>query len=137
MNEPIHDNETPAAELPPPLPPRARGRVLSCGRHYPTAVKMGAILILVLLLLIPLKMIQSVLSERLTRRDEAIANITSTWGGEQLVAGPVLVVPYGLLYVILCQQDYSLLFGTVGLFVALGVVMYATRHIDWYARDEK
>jgi len=44
---------------------------------------------------------------------------------------------YGFLYVIIRQQDYSLLLGTTGLFVALAIVMYATRNIDWYGRDEK
>ena len=44
---------------------------------------------------------------------------------------------YGFLYVILREQDYSLIFGTIGLFVAVGVVMFATRNIDWYAKDEK
>lgn len=48
-----------------------------------------------------------------------------------------LMAIYGFLYVILRQQDYSLLFGTAGLFIVLAVVMYVTRHIDWYARDER
>ena len=43
---------------------------------------------------------------------------------------------YGILYVILRQQDYSLLYGTIGLFVALAVVMYTTRNVDWYAKDK-
>lgn len=42
---------------------------------------------------------------------------------------------YGILYVTLRLQDYSLLLGTAGLFTALAVVMFATRNIDWYARD--
>jgi inner membrane protein len=42
---------------------------------------------------------------------------------------------YGFLYVILREQDYSLLIGTIGLFIALAIVMFATRGIDWYARD--
>jgi len=49
-----------------------------------------------------------------------------------LVAG-VLALTYGYLYVLLQLQDFSLLFGTVGLFAALGAVMYATRNVDWYA----
>ena len=40
---------------------------------------------------------------------------------------------YGYLYLLLRLEDYSLLAGTVGLFVMLGVVMFATRRIDWYA----
>jgi inner membrane protein len=48
-----------------------------------------------------------------------------------------LAAIYGFLYVILRQQDYALLFGTVGLFLVLAIIMFATRHIDWYARDER
>ena len=48
-----------------------------------------------------------------------------------------LSVIYGYLFIILRQQEYSLLFGTVALFLALGAVMYATRKIDWYARDRE
>ena len=55
---------------------------------------MATILILALLLLIPLSMVQSILNERLQRRDEAVREITSTWGREQVVFGPVLIVPY-------------------------------------------
>jgi inner membrane protein len=51
-----------------------------------------------------------------------------------VVAGGLATI-YGLLYVILRQQDYSLLLGTAGLFIVLAIVMYVTRHIDWYARD--
>ena len=39
-------------------------------------------------------MITGVLRERLQRRNEAVANITSSWGGEQNVIGPVLGIPY-------------------------------------------
>ena len=49
---------------------------------------------LILLLLIPLGMIRSVLGERLERRNEAVADITSSWGKEQNIIGPVLIVPY-------------------------------------------
>lgn len=44
---------------------------------------------------------------------------------------------YGILYIILRQQDYSLVYGTVGLFVALAIVMYTTRNVDWYAKDRE
>jgi inner membrane protein len=45
----------------------------------------------------------------------------------------LLALIYGFLYVTLQLQDYSLLTGTAGLTIALAVVMYATRNIDWYA----
>src|SRR5262245_61352131 len=50
--------------------------------------------VLMLGMLIPLGMIQSVVSERTTRRDAALREIGSTWGGFQTVGGPVLTVPY-------------------------------------------
>jgi inner membrane protein len=56
--------------------------------------KMSGVLILTLLLLIPMGMIHSVLNERLERRNDAVAEITSVWGREQSVIGPVLIVPY-------------------------------------------
>ncbi|PYL15792.1 MAG: hypothetical protein DME30_10750 [Verrucomicrobia bacterium] len=49
---------------------------------------------LVLILLIPLLMITGVLTDRLERRNEAVADITSSWGKEQSVIGPVLGIPY-------------------------------------------
>ncbi|NOR44825.1 MAG: cell envelope integrity protein CreD [Candidatus Delongbacteria bacterium] len=39
---------------------------------------------------------------------------------------------YIFLYILLENQDYSLLFGSLGLFLALSITMYATRNIDWY-----
>lgn len=38
---------------------------------------------------------------------------------------------YAYLYVLLQLRDYSLILGSVALFVVLAVVMYATRNIDW------
>jgi len=61
-------------------------------------VKLLGIVILVLVLLIPLGMIKSTLNERLQRRDEAVSDITSSWGKEQVLVGPVLVVPYTYTY---------------------------------------
>ena len=49
---------------------------------------------LILIMLIPLLMIQGVLSDRLARRNEAVEDITSSWGKDQQIIGPVLVVPY-------------------------------------------
>jgi inner membrane protein len=56
--------------------------------------KIAGVVLLILLLLIPLGMVQSVLRERLGRRNEAVNNITSSWGREQIIVGPVLIVPY-------------------------------------------
>jgi inner membrane protein len=53
-----------------------------------------------------------------------------------VIAG-VLAAVYGFLYVTLQLQDFSLLFGSIGLFVVLAAVMYATRNIDWYAAPRR
>jgi len=39
---------------------------------------------------------------------------------------------YGVLYGVLASEDNALLMGTLLLFVALGVMMLATRRLDWY-----
>lgn len=62
------------------------------------AAKLIAIVVLILVLLIPLSMITSTLKERLTRRNEAVTDITSAWGNEQILVGPVMVVPYRYTY---------------------------------------
>jgi inner membrane protein len=51
------------------------------------------------------------------------------------VAG-LLTGIYGFLYVTLQLQDYSLLAGSTGLFIALALVFLVTRKINWYARDQ-
>lgn len=53
-----------------------------------------AIAALVLLLQIPIGMIRSLISERTSTRNQAVAEVAQTWGGRQVLAGPRLVVPY-------------------------------------------
>ena len=60
--------------------------------------RMGITAFLTLALLIPISMVSGVVDERKQRRDEAVSEITSTWGGRQSVVGPVLVVPYKYRY---------------------------------------
>jgi inner membrane protein len=38
---------------------------------------------------------------------------------------------YGYLYVVLSNEDFALLVGSIGLFVLLAVVMYVTRRVNW------
>ena len=80
----------PEVQAPPPLPKSQP----SFGRRHSTIIKLLGVGALVLVLLIPLAMITGVLSERLRRRNEAVADITSSWGREQNLIGPVLGVPY-------------------------------------------
>lgn len=51
------------------------------------------------------------------------------------IIAALLACVFGALYIVLRMEDYALLAGTAALFVALGVVMYFTRHVDWHARD--
>ena len=77
-------------DAPPPLPKSQPG----FSRRNSTMLKLLGVGGLILLMLIPLLMIQGVLSDRLERRNEAVTDITASWGREQNIIGPVLVVPY-------------------------------------------
>jgi inner membrane protein len=45
--------------------------------------------------------------------------------------GFVLTVVYGYIFTIIQLQDYSLLMGSIGLFLALGIIMYFSRKMQW------
>ncbi len=47
----------------------------------------------------------------------------------------LLGAEHGTLFVILRMEEYALLAGTAALFLALGAVMFCTRHVDWFAED--
>ena len=49
---------------------------------------------LILLLLIPSAWIGSLISERAERQDQMINDVSDKWSGNQLIQGPVLVIPY-------------------------------------------
>jgi len=53
-------------------------------------------------------------------------------GRRAAVIGGVLAALYAYLYVLLQEEDYALLVGSIGLFVALAIVMYTTRKIEWH-----
>ena len=44
----------------------------------------------------------------------------------------LLVILYTFLYILLMLQDLALLIGSLGLFLILALIMYATRNVDWY-----
>ena len=48
-----------------------------------------------------------------------------------LVAG-ILLLLYVFFYSLLQLQDYALLFGSFGLLLILGTIMWLTRNVDWY-----
>jgi inner membrane protein len=51
--------------------------------------------------------------------------------------GALLAALYGVLYVLLSLEAYSLLIGSLMLFFALAAVMYLTRNIEWGAKAEE
>jgi inner membrane protein len=83
-------NDIPTQTPPPPLPKSQP----SFSKRHRTIIKLLGVGALVLILLIPLAMITGVLSDRLMRRNEAVTDITSSWGKEQNVIGPVLGIPF-------------------------------------------
>ncbi len=53
-------------------------------------------------------------------------------GKRAAILGSTLAGLYLYLFTLLQEQNYALLIGSIGLFVMLGVIMYITRHIDWF-----
>lgn len=49
---------------------------------------------LAVMLLVPLAWVWSLVAERATRRNEAVSDVSATWGGQQSFSGPVLTIPY-------------------------------------------
>jgi len=60
-------------------------------------IKLGLIGVLALLLLIPSSLVQDLILERQARQKEVLSEISDKWSGSQLVAGPVMVIPYKTL----------------------------------------
>jgi inner membrane protein len=50
------------------------------------------------------------------------------------IVGFITAVLYGNLYILLRNQDYALLIGSIGLFVVIATVMYLTRKINFSAQ---
>lgn len=57
-------------------------------------IKLLSIGILVLILLIPTAWIMSIMEERQQRAEEVVGEVAGKWSGSQVIAGPVLVIPY-------------------------------------------
>lgn len=50
-----------------------------------------------------------------------------------IIVGLVVTLLYIYLYVLLMIEDYALLAGSIGLFLALAAIMFLTRKVDWYS----
>lgn len=59
-----------------------------------TYLKVIVMLFMILIFLIPIALIQSLISERVQFQQEAISEVSSKWGNEQTISGPVLSIPY-------------------------------------------
>ncbi len=57
-------------------------------------LKMVTIGFLILILLIPENMVESLIQERSFAREGVIAEVSSKWGNEQTLTGPILTIPY-------------------------------------------
>ena len=86
------DVQSPA--MPEMQPPPALPKSQPFMRRNSTVIKLFGVGALILVMLIPLAMIRGVLSDRLERRNEAVSEITDSWGKAQNIIGPVLGVPF-------------------------------------------
>jgi inner membrane protein len=57
-------------------------------------------------------------------------------GRKVLILPAVLSAGYGYLFFVLKSEDYALLMGSAGLFLALGATMFLTRKVSWYGERE-
>ena len=71
------------------------------------AFKAGMVLLLTLAILIPLQLVRGTIHERQRYREEAVRDIGASFGGRQVVAGPVLVVPYEERVVELTSDEHG------------------------------
>ena len=54
-----------------------------------------------------------------------------------IITAAILVFLYGFIFLLLQSKDYTLLIGSIGLFIILGVIMYFSRYINWYGEENK
>ena len=59
--------------------------------------------------------------------------VVHTWR-RSLFMGSTLAAMLGFIYVLLSAESFSLLFGSIGLFIMLAILMFVTRNVDWYAQ---
>ncbi len=102
------DNETPVhdflPELPPPpvnVPPEVKPPFMASDRksdegkrNQPLGMKILFIALISLGLLIPDLFMMSLISDREHAQNTTVAEISSSWSGEQLISGPIITIPY-------------------------------------------
>jgi inner membrane protein len=75
-------------------------------RSRGASVKVAVIAFLTLVLLIPLGMIRNIIIDRQNNAATAALDIRNSWGGEQVVTGPILKLPYALTEKTVYGQSY-------------------------------
>ena len=59
------------------------------------------------------------------------AAVLRTWP-RALAVGGMTAALFGYLYVVLTNEDYALLIGSLGVFALLALIMRLTRRVDWW-----
>ncbi len=53
------------------------------------------------------------------------------------IFGGILSLLYGFIFILIRLEDTALLVGSIGLFLVLAIVMYASRKVNWYGSSSK
>ncbi len=69
------------------------------GLKSSASIKVLVIGALILILLIPVSMIKGVVHDRVRVHNDARFEIMRSWGGQQLISGPILVLPYRVVHI--------------------------------------
>ncbi|MDP4268908.1 MAG: cell envelope integrity protein CreD [Bacteroidota bacterium] len=59
-----------------------------------TYLKVIVMIFMILIFMIPIALIQNLIKERVQTQHDAISEVSSKWGNEQTIAGPILSIPY-------------------------------------------
>ena len=81
-------SQTPAT--PSPFVPLGSARM----RHDPLFVRYAVVALIAVLLFIPLILVEDLIEGRAALYREVVAGISRTWGGEQTLSGPYLLLPF-------------------------------------------
>jgi inner membrane protein len=67
--------------------------------NYAAILKIALLSVIALAFLVPLSMVGGLTRERQNRRNAAVAEVVSSWGGEQVLSAPVVVIPFVSVHV--------------------------------------
>jgi len=52
-----------------------------------------------------------------------------------MLLASLLLIFYSFIFIIILQQDFSLLLGSIGLFIIISLLMYFSRKVSWYRAE--